>query len=85
MRPLKTQILVKQAEAKQTTQSGIILGASGQESGNKPAIVVSCGPEVSLVEQGQTVYLRWKEAFPLTYEGEQMALVDEKDVLAILG
>lgn len=84
MKPIRKQILVKQTEEKTTTESGIILTGS-VETGNKPALVVKKGSDVTIdIKEGDTIYLRWKEAFALTFKGEQMALVDEKDVLAVL-
>ena len=55
LKPMADNILLKQAEAEETTSSGIILATTSKE---KPGIyeVMSAGPDVSTVKAGDKVY-----------------------------
>jgi co-chaperonin GroES (HSP10) len=86
VKPTRDNILVTQAEAEggeRTTESGLILTAS-VETGIKPAHVVAVGPDVTTVEPGSKVYLKWSECTALTHGGIEAALCKEKYVLAIV-
>lgn len=83
MRLLKNNILVKEVEVEQTTSSGIILDKP-LESGNKPALVVEVSDDVLYVKPGDKIYIQWKEAFPMSHNGESMAIVSEDKVESII-
>ena len=81
VKPTRDNILVTQAEAETTTESGLIL-TSNIETGIKPAFVLAVGPDVTTVEPNTKVYLKWSECTALTHNGVEAALRKEKYVLA---
>ncbi|MBQ4095115.1 MAG: co-chaperone GroES [Oscillospiraceae bacterium] len=87
IRPLQDRVVVKMAQAEETTQSGIILTGSAKE---KPevAIVVEVGPgktDVTMaVEKGQKVLISKYAGTNVKLEGEEYIIVKMDDILAIV-
>jgi len=91
--PLFDNILIRPLEAEQKTSSGIILPDSAKE---KPQTgeVVAVGPgkvtpkgdqEKIVVKVGQRVmYKKWGGS-EVKVNGEELMLVEQKDILAIVG
>jgi co-chaperonin GroES (HSP10) len=82
MKPLKNFILVKQVEQEKTSAGGIVLTGSAAPSGSKPALVLAVGPDVSLVESGDTIAIKWGDSLPVQYDGEA-ALISEESVYGV--
>jgi len=83
VRPLHDKVLIAEGKKDTTTESGIIL--DGRGLGNTtPGIVVAIGPDVQDVKVGDTVYLDWSKAKPVTVDGAQRVMVIEKEIIAIL-
>jgi co-chaperonin GroES (HSP10) len=83
MKPLNDKILVAEVAKEDTTASGLILAGADLETGAKPAIVVAVGPDVTAVEEGQKIAIRWNEALAVSVEGQQRALIKEEHVWGI--
>ncbi len=92
IKPLFDNILIKPLEAEEKTSSGIILPDSAKE---KPQIgeIVAVGPgkvtpkgekEQIVVKPGQKVmYKKWG-GNEVKINGEELVLVEQKDILAII-
>ena len=87
LRPMADNILLKAAEAEETTSSGIILATSNKE---KPAIyeVVSAGPGTKDVEMtvkaGDKVIVGKFVGTDITLDKVDYKFVKQEDVLAVV-
>ncbi len=89
--PLLDKVVVKQVAAEETTKSGIILSAAAQE---KPSIfeVVAVGPggivdgnEIEMtVEVGDKVITGKYSGTQIKIDGEELTIVRQSDILAIV-
>ena len=91
LKPLLDRVVVKMIEAEETTKSGIILTANSQE---KPQVaeVLEVGPggqvdgnEVKMyIKKGDKVILNKYAGTEVKYEGEELIIVKQSDILAIV-
>ncbi len=91
LKPLLDRVVVKMIEAEETTKSGIILTANSKE---KPQIaeVIEVGPggqvdgnEVKMyINKGDKVVLNKYSGTEIKYEGEDLIIVKQSDILAIV-
>lgn len=91
LKPLLDRVVVKMIEAEETTKSGIILTANSKE---KPQIaeVLEVGPggkvdgnEIEMiVKKGDKVVLNKYAGTEVKYEGEDLIIVKQNDILAIV-
>ena len=91
LRPLADRVIIKQIEAEETTKSGIILTSAAQE---KPQVyeVIAVGPggivdgnEVEMiVEEGDRVITGKYTGTEVKVHGEEMTIVRQSDILAIV-
>ena len=91
LKPLLDRVVVKMVEAEETTKSGIILTANSKE---KPQIaeVLEVGPggkvdgnEIEMiVKKGDKVVLNKYAGTEIKYEGEDLIIVKQSDILAIV-
>lgn len=91
LKPLLDKVVVKMVEAEETTKSGIILTASSKE---KPQIaeVLAVGPggqvdgnEVKMyVNRGDKVVLNKYAGTEIKFEGVDLIIVKQSDILAIV-
>ncbi len=87
IKPLQDRVVVKMAEAEETTKSGIILSGSAKE---KPeiAIVIEVGPgtsEVKMeVKKNDKVLISKYSGTNVKLEGEEFIIVRMEDILAIV-
>ena len=91
IKPLQDRVLIKMVENEETTKSGIILSSGAQE---KPqiAIVVAVGPgkkdtdeKVEMfVKKGDRVIVNKYSGTEVKYEGEDLIIVRQDDILAIV-
>ena len=89
--PLADRVIVKQIEAEETTKGGIILPSAAQE---KPQIfeVIAVGPggfvdgnEIEMtVETGDKVLLGKYSGTQVKVDGEELTIVRQQDILAIV-
>jgi co-chaperonin GroES (HSP10) len=82
--PVKNNLLVGQVEKEQTTSGGIILANSDVETGLKPAKVIRVGRDADSELVGYKVYIPWDKSKPVTENGQQLAIVSEDEILAII-
>lgn len=91
LKPLGDRVVIKNVEAQETTASGLILTASAQE---KPqmAVVVAVGPggtvdgkEVTmLIKKGQKVIYSKYAGTEVKIDGEELLIVRQSDILAVV-
>ena len=91
LKPLADRVVIKMIESEETTKSGIILAGNAQE---KPQIaeVLEVGPggEVEgkeikmLVKKGDKVVVNKYAGTEIKYEGQELIIVKQNDILAIV-
>ena len=91
IKPLADRVVIKMVEAEETTKSGIILASSAKE---KPQIaeVIAVGPggnvegkEITMhVKVGDKVKVTKYAGTEVKYEGEDLVIVRQSDILAIV-
>lgn len=89
IKPLLDRVVIKMIEGEETTKSGIILSASAKE---KPQIaeVIAVGPggkvdgkEIEMyLKKGDKVIVSKYAGTEVKYEGEDLIIVKQEDVLA---
>ncbi len=89
LRPLLDRVVVKMVESEETTKSGIILTNSAKE---KPQIaeVLEVGPggkvdgnEIEMyIKKGDKVILNKYSGTEIKYEGDDLIIVKQSDILA---
>ncbi len=92
IRPLGEKVLVKRLEAEETTAGGIVLPDAAKEK-PKRGTIMSVG-EGRLLDTGERQALQVKEGEQVLFssyagtevkvEGEEMIIMDETDILAVL-
>lgn len=90
LKPLSDRVVIKMLESEETTKSGIILSGNAQE---KPQIaeVIEVGPgkEIDgklnkmLVQKGDKVVVNKYAGTEIKYEGQDLIIVKQDDILAI--
>ena len=90
LKPLSDRVVIKMLESEETTKSGIILSGNAKE---KPQIaeVIEVGPgkeiegELSkmLVKKGDKVVVNKYAGTEIKYEGQDLIIVKQDDILAI--
>lgn len=91
LKPLADRVVLRQKEAEEKTKSGIILAASAQE---KPEVyeVVEVGPGgmvegnevVMTVKKGQTVLVGKYSGTKVKVDDDELTIVKQSDILAIV-
>ena len=91
LKPLLDRVVVKMVENEETTKSGIILTGNAQDR-SKIAEVLEVGPgelvdgkrEEMSVKKGDKVYLNEYAGTKIKYEGEDLVIVRQSDILAVI-
>ena len=91
LKPLSDRVVIKMVESEETTKSGIILSGNAQE---KPQIaeVLEVGPgkEIDgkvgkmLVKKGDKVVVNKYSGTEIKYEGQELIIVKQDDILAVV-
>ena len=91
IKPLADRVLIKMVESEETTKSGIILAPAAKE---KPLVaeVLAVGPggvvdgkEVKMeIQVGDKVIVSKYAGTEIKYEGQELVIVKQNDVLAIV-
>ena len=91
LKPLSDRVVIKMIESEETTKSGIILSGNAQE---KPQIaeVLEVGPgkEIDgkvgkmLVKKGDKVVVNKYAGTEIKYEGQELIIVKQEDILAVV-
>ena len=88
LKPLLDKVVVKMIEAEETTKSGIILSAKSKEK-TQIAEVIEVGQvdgnEVKMyIKKGDKVILNKYSGTEIKFEGEDLIIVKQSDILAIV-
>ena len=83
LRPTADNLVLKQTEAEETTNFGIILATTNKE---KPAIyeVMSAGPDVKDIKAGDKVVIGNFTGSEIKLDGEEYKFVKLEDILAVV-
>ena len=87
VKPLGDKVVIKKLQAEETTKSGIVLTSSAQE---KPqmAEVLAVGPGSEGVKMevnvGDKVIFSKYAGTEVKYNGEEVMILDQRDILAIV-
>lgn len=87
LKPLADRVVIKMLENEETTKSGIILAGTSKE---KPqfAEVLEVGPGTEKikmeVKKGEKVVVSKYAGTEIKYEGEDLIIVNQSDILAIV-
>lgn len=91
LKPLADRVLIKMLENEETTKSGIILTGNSQE---KPqfAEVLEVGPggefegrDIKMyVKKGDKIVINKYAGTEIKYEGQDLIILSQKDILAIV-
>ena len=91
LKPLADRVVIKMIEGEETTKSGIILSGNAQE---KPQIaeVLEVGPgretdgkvEKMLIKKGDRVVVNKYAGTEIKYEGQELIIVKQEDILAVV-
>ena len=92
IRPLGEKVLVKRLEAEEMTAGGIVLPDSAKEKPKRGTIIsvgegrlLETGERKPLqVEEGQQVLFSSYAGTDVKVDGEEMIIMDESDILAVL-
>ena len=93
IKPLGEKVLIKRMEAQETTSGGIVLPDTAKEKPQKGKILalgdgklLDDGSRADFqVKVGQTVLFTSYAGTEIKVDGEEVMLMDESDILAILG
>jgi len=79
--PLFERVLLKRAEAKDTSKNGIVLPESSKEPPHE-GIVLNVGEDVTNVTVGDRVMYAKYGPIEIIVDGESLLIINEKDILA---
>jgi co-chaperonin GroES (HSP10) len=82
LKPIKKNIIVTIIEKEKVTSSGIILKHADAEEVSK-GTVTAIGPEVTLIEEGQTILPNWNKAVKTKFDDQEYFIVNEDDIVLI--
>ena len=93
IKPIGDRIVVKPLEAEEVTKGGIILPDSAKEKPQKGKVVaigagriLDNGTRVPVeVKEGDTIIYSKYGGTEVKFDGEEYLIVNERDILAILG
>jgi chaperonin GroES len=81
LNPLGKNIIVKQEEAKNKTESGIITGNTQKPN---QGVVLAIGDEVEKIKKGDKIIFSGFGRQPMEHEGEQFLMLKEHEILATI-
>ena len=92
LKPLQDRVVIKMMEGEETTKSGIILASSAKEKA-QIAVVLEVGPGITdkdgkvipmEVKKQDKVVVSKYSGTEVKYEGEDLIIVRQSDILAIV-
>lgn len=94
VRPIRNRVIIRRIEEERTTSTGIVLPDSAMvDEGCVRALVIAVGPGVydkgnlipPSVAEGDTVIVSRYGGVEVTIEGDDLVIVNDQDILAIVG
>ena len=83
--PLKTKVLISENKVETQNEYGIILDNARSVKDTQTGTVVVIGNLVTEVVVDDKVLLDWSKATIVNVDGAQRVMIDEKDIIAVLG
>ena len=91
LKPLGDRLVVKRLENEETTKSGIILAGKSDEK-SQMAKVLNVGNGINAegkkiemqVKEGDTVVINQYAGAEIKYEGEDLVIIKQSDILAVI-
>ena len=87
IKPLGARVLIKKVEAAEKTEGGLLLSSTAKEQPQE-AEILAVGPGTSEepmeLEVGQRVIFAKYGGTELKFKGEEVILINQKDILAIV-
>ncbi len=80
--PLGDRVLVAEEKAESVSAMGIII--EGGTGDSKTCKVLSVGPEVKNITEGERVFVDWSKGLIIKIDGAQRVLVPESAIVAIV-
>lgn len=77
-------VLVASTPKETKTEGGIILSSEVKATASEPGVVIAKGPEVTWLEQGDTVYLQWDKSMPVRIKGQDAVIVHSDYIRAVI-
>ena len=82
LRPIKNNVIIELIEKEKITGSGIVLSSADPVEANKGK-VVSLGPDVEMVKEGDMILPNWNAARKAKYNGIDYYIVSEDEIVLI--
>jgi co-chaperonin GroES (HSP10) len=82
LKPIKNNVIVELIDKEKVTSSGIVLPSADPVEANKGK-VVSLGPDVEMVKEGDMVLPNWNAARQIKYNEFEYYVVSEDDIVLI--
>ena len=73
LKPLSDRVVIKMVESQETTKSGIILSGNAQEK-----------PQIAEILEGDKVVVNKYSGTEIKYEGQELIIVKQDDILAVV-
>jgi|TARA_R110002074_G_scaffold7486_2_gene31969 co-chaperonin GroES (HSP10) len=77
-------LVTERKEAGETQTAGGIILSGDLSTGNKPALVLAVGPDVTDVKSGDVCYLKWSEAMPVELEGVKCGIIAQEFIKMVV-
>jgi len=84
LKPIKNNVVLELIQKEKVTSSGIVLPSADPVEANKGK-VISIGPGVELVKEGDTVLPNWNAARKTKYDGIDYYIISEDEIVLIFG
>jgi co-chaperonin GroES (HSP10) len=82
LKPIKNNVVLELIDKEKVTSSGIVLPSADPVEANKGK-VVSLGPDVEMVKEGDMVLPNWNAARQIKYNEFEYYVVSEDDIVLI--
>lgn len=84
MKPLGRMVLVRPITQEQKLEGGLVMPESYRQDRPDTGKVIAKGPKALDVKKGETIYFNRFAGEGLKYKGEELILVNQEDVYAII-
>ncbi len=82
VKPLGKRVIIKEIKAEEVTKSGLVLAGKKEES--QMAEVIAVSEEVKTLVIGDKVYYKKYSGTKVEFEKEELIIIDEEDILAVI-
>lgn len=81
--PRNDFVLVAQNKSDTKSESGLILDSATSVMDSKTATVLAVGPNVTLVKEGDVIFLQWNKGQVVSVNGAQRVMIKEEFIVAV--